>query len=256
MPLFALQLRLCIGMVLNGDQDLLSLVATECSSFIHLNSGTSKRSDAMPDGDPSVPSVWNANGLGLAARSCLIMLLLVLMGYTFLLEQPGSSVLMKTKRMQWLTEVLASYGIWIFKQAFWMSGWGHSNPKRTVLWSNSPVVRVFTTPKVAFSKCKGPPTAVRYVSKKTGEVGYTGSKHLKDTEHLASILALYSILSWFPSFTRMPHRHPRIFGVPQALPFEVCSQSGGDHSGLFPFRSANEDSSRGHIPSWFWTSSL
>ena len=95
MPLFALQLRLCIGMVLNGDQDLLSLVATECSSFIHLNSGTSKRSDAMPDGDPSVPSVWNANGL--AARSCLIMLLLVLMGYTFLLEQPGSSVLMKTK---------------------------------------------------------------------------------------------------------------------------------------------------------------
>ena len=191
-PLFALQLRLCIGIVLYGDEDLLSLLATECSSFIHLNSGTSKRSDAMPDGDPSVPSVWKANGL--AARSCLLMLLLVLMGYTFLLEQPGSSVLMKTKRMQWLTEVLASYGIWIFKQAFWMSAWGHSNPKRTVLWSNNPVVRVFTTPKVAVSKCKGPPTAVRYVSKTTGKVGYTGSKHLKATEHLDSILEFNDIL--------------------------------------------------------------
>lgn len=158
-----------------------SLVATECSSFIHINSGTSKRSHAMPDGDPEVPSVWRSNGL--AARSCLLLLLLTLLGQTFLLEQPGSSVLMKTKRMQWLCEVLGQCGIYIYKQAFWMSCFGHPNPKRTVLWSNNLAVRVFTTPKVAVSKCKDPPTAERYVSS-TGKVGYKGSKHLKATELL------------------------------------------------------------------------
>lgn len=146
-----------------------------------MNSGTSKRSHAMPDGDPEVPSVLRANGL--AARSCLIILILVLLGHTFLLEQPGSSVLMLTKRMQWLCEALRKQGIVIFKQAFWMSCFGHSNPKRTVLWSNNLAVRVFTTPKIATSKIKGPPTAERYVSQKTGKSGYKGSKHLKATEH-------------------------------------------------------------------------
>lgn len=152
-----------------------------------MNSGTSKRSHAMPDGDPKVPSVWRSNGL--AARSCLLILLLCLQRNTFLLEQPGSSVLMMTKRMQWLVEVLGRYGIKVFRQAFWMASFGHNNPKRTLLWSQNPAVRVFTTPKIAFAKCDGPATTTKYVSK-NGKAGYTGSKHLKKTEHLD-----YNVLS-------------------------------------------------------------
>lgn len=178
-------LRLCTSLILFSSEDLLTLIATECSTFVHVNSGTSKRSQANPDGDPSVPSVQRGNGL--AACSCLLILVACLLRRTFLLEQPGSSVLMRTKRMQWLVEVLKYVEIIIYQQAFWMSCWGHPNPKRTVLWSNSPVVRVFTTPKVAFAKCQGPPTVDRYVSKRSGKTGYKGSKHLKKTEYLVGI---------------------------------------------------------------------
>ena len=174
-----------MALILFSDPDLVALLATECSTFVHVNSGTSKRSHANPDGDPSVASVQRGNGL--AACSCLLILLGCLLCRTFLLEQPGSSVLMRTKRMQWLVEVLNDVNITIFQQAFWMSCWGHPNPKRTVLWSNNVAVRVFTTPKVAFAKCHGPPTVDRYVSQKTGKKGYTGSKHLKATEYLVGI---------------------------------------------------------------------
>ena len=94
-----------MALFLFSDPDLVALLATECSTFVHVNSGTSKRSHVNPDGDPSVASVQKGNGL--AACSCLLMLLAVLLCKTFLLEQPGSSVLMRTKRMQWLVDVLA-----------------------------------------------------------------------------------------------------------------------------------------------------
>ena len=151
-----MQLRLCIAIILFGDPDLVSLVATECSSFIHMNCGTSKRSQAMPDGDPMVASVWRSNGL--AARTCLLLLLMCLLCMTWVLEQPGSSVLMRTKRMQWLVETVKPYQV-IYLQSFWMACWGHDNPKRTCLWSCNPAIRVFTTDKIAFAKCTGLPTA-------------------------------------------------------------------------------------------------
>ena len=170
-----------MAIILFGDIGLTALVATECSTFVHINSGTSRRSKANPDGDPQAPSVERGNAL--AAHSSLLLLIIHLLSMTFLLEQPGSSVLMETCRMQWLIETINSLGWKVYKQAFWMAVFGHPNPKRTVLWSNNVAVRVFTTPKVAFTQ-KGPPTVDRYVSKKTGRVGYKGSKHLKATEHL------------------------------------------------------------------------
>lgn len=223
LTLLIFYLRLVIAIILFGDEEMVSLLATECCTFIHMNSGTSKRSHAMPDGDSGVPSVLRANGL--AARSCLLILVLVLLGHTFLLEQPGSSVLMLTKRMQWLCAVLQKHGIAIFKQAFWMSCFGHSNPKRTVLWSNNVAVRVFTTPKIATSKIKGPPTAERYVSKRTGKCGYKGSKHLKSTEHPD---CTFDGLMRFCSFNKALC-HNIINGTAQALSIEVCNQGGGDH---------------------------
>lgn len=159
---------------------MVGLLATECSSFVHINSGTSRRSQAMPDGDESVASVWRSNGM--AARSALIILLMSLLRMTWVLEQPGSSVLMLTKRMQWMIETLLPWQM-VYKQAFWMACWGHVNPKRTCLWGNNPVIRVFNTPSIARTKCSGPPTAERYVSAKTGKEGYKGSKHLKKTEY-------------------------------------------------------------------------
>ena len=180
-----------MAIILFADAGLTALVATECSTFVHINSGTSRRSKANPDGDPQVPSVQRGNAL--AAHSSLLLLLIHLLSMTFLLEQPGSSVLMETRRMQWLIETINSLGFKMFKQSFWMAAFGHPNPKRTVLWSNNVAVRVFTTPKVAFTRT-GPATVDRYVSKKTGRTGYKGSKHLKATEYLdLNIFFLYDV---------------------------------------------------------------
>lgn len=174
-----------MAMLLYGEQDLVALVATECSTFIHMNSGTSKRSVGVPDGDPEVVSVLRGNAL--AAVTALLLLLLALTPATFLLEQPGSSVLILTRPMQWLIMTLESVGVQIFKQPFWMGCWGHWSPKRTILWSNNPLVRLFTTHGLAMVKNTGPSTTKRYVSK-SGKSGYTGSQHLKSTEYLGFIL--------------------------------------------------------------------
>ena len=175
------QLRLCVALIIFSAPALLALIATECSTFVHVNSGTSKRSHASPDGDLNQPSVRNGNAL--AAHSCLLLLILCLLRRTFLLEQPGSSVLMLTSRMQWLIEVLAKQGVRIFKQAFWMAAFGHSRPKRTVLWGNNPIVRLFRTDKVA--KTASGPAVVKSYLKKDGTRGYSGDpKRLKKTEQL------------------------------------------------------------------------
>ena len=180
-------LSLCLALLLYSSPELVCLVATECSTFVHVNTGTSKRSWALPDGDPEVQSVQRGNSL--AACSALFILTVCLLQSTFLLEQPGSSVLMGTQWFQWLIEVLKELKIKMWRQAFWMGCYGHWSPKRSLLWSNSCVVRIFTTHELAAKRSKPQPamaTTVRYV-KKDGSIGYTGSRHLKATEYLVWI---------------------------------------------------------------------
>ena len=168
-----------MALIIFSAPEMLALIATECSTFVHINSGTSKRSKAFPYGDTNQPSVLRGNAL--AAHSCLFILLLCLLRRTFLLEQPNSSVLMLTTRMQWLIEVLAKFSLKIFKQAFWMSAFGHPRPKRTVLWSNNPICRLFRTDKVA--KVSSGQAVVKKYLKKDGTTGYHGmGKSLKQTE--------------------------------------------------------------------------
>ena len=95
---FKSELRLCLALIIFSDPSLVALVATECSSFVHVNTSTSKRSAANPDGDSNMPSVRRGNSL--AAVSCLFLLILTLLRRAYVLEQPGSSLLMKTCRMQ------------------------------------------------------------------------------------------------------------------------------------------------------------
>ena len=90
---------------------------------------------------------------------------------------------MLTSRMQWLIEVLAEQNLRIFKQAFWMAAFGHSRPKRTVIWGNNPIVRLFRTDKMA--KTASGPAVVKSYVKKDGTRGYSGDpKRLKKTEQL------------------------------------------------------------------------
>lgn len=162
-------------------ETLTALIATVCSTFVHVNSGTSKRSVACPDGDVAMPSVRTGNAL--ASCSCLLVLILCLLKRTFFLEQPNSSVLMETSKFQWLLDTLQTVGIKIWKQRFWMANYGHKWPKRTCIWSNNPVVRAYQTDKLIRPNSEGLKPVVRYRSK-TGKAAYKGSKALKATEYL------------------------------------------------------------------------
>ena len=53
---FNSELRLCLALIIFSDPSLVALVATECSSFVHVNTGSSKRSAANPDGDWNMPA--------------------------------------------------------------------------------------------------------------------------------------------------------------------------------------------------------
>ena len=167
------QLRLCLALLLHGDPSMALLIATECRTFVQVNSGTSKRSRVLPDGNPEVSSVDLANRL--AAKSALLILVATLLEVIWLLEQPSSSVLFYTQRFDWLATALASVGVKIWRQPFWMRQWG-------LIWSDHPIIRLFSTEKYRPKDAHAPSPTKRYVSKK-GKVGYTGNgKVLKETE--------------------------------------------------------------------------
>ena len=54
--------RLSVWLILNGrENELFALFATVCSSWIHLNAGTSRRSLLLPEGDTSRSYIQAAN---------------------------------------------------------------------------------------------------------------------------------------------------------------------------------------------------
>ena len=71
----------------------------------------------------------------------------------------------------------------LWRCAFWMKHWGHSNFKRTKLWSISFAVWRFNVGRLDTKKQKNEKTTVRkYISKSSGKAGYTGTKDLKQTQ--------------------------------------------------------------------------
>ena len=56
------QLRLAVMMALSGNaQGALGILGIECSTFVSINRGTSKRDELFPWGNTSAPSVASAN---------------------------------------------------------------------------------------------------------------------------------------------------------------------------------------------------
>ena len=66
-----------------------------------------------------------------------------------------------------------------------MKKYHHKCPKPTLVWSNSPVIRLLDKGPVGRDEMNGPKTVEQYVSKKTGRTGYAGTKALKKTELLS-----------------------------------------------------------------------
>ena len=69
----------------------------------------------------------------------------------------------------------------VYQQRFWMRHWGHACPKRTIVWSNSPCIRMFDQGVLAGALRRGlVKTRIGYVDKNNVK-RYRGSKQLKQT---------------------------------------------------------------------------
>ncbi len=110
----------------------------------------------------------------------------------------------------------------VFRQYFWMKKFGHLCPKRTLVLSNSPAIRLLDRGPLARHEMNGPVTVAQYVSTKTGKVGYAGTSALKKTEILGYIMIhlfysiwlfgfncfkLYSPFSLPPAFLHLGNTH-------------------------------------------------
>ena len=69
----------------------------------------------------------------------------------------------------------------MFKEKFWMKKYLHWVPKRTVCWSNSPMIRCLRSGKL-LKKDRGGNNGVRYSRNRAGARCFQGSKQLKETQ--------------------------------------------------------------------------
>ena len=144
-------------------------------------------------------------------RSILMLILAHIMGSTWLVEQPGSSMLYLHERFQWMLRNICHGGIpafWLHasytcgvccltlelnmqprptKQALWLRLWGHSIPKRTVLWSNSPLIRKLDAGKLRKRDRLTNEHLTTWQDKK-GRRRVAGTSKLKATQKLVCII--------------------------------------------------------------------
>ncbi|CAK9096788.1 Uncharacterized protein SCF082_LOCUS45422 [Durusdinium trenchii] len=164
---------LLLSTILRSKPDAVFAFGVVCSTWVAVSRGSTHRHYFLPLGDPNSPSCNKANLL--VARTCLALLLIIARGSTFVIEQPNSSLLYRHPRFNALMRLTT-----VFKQSFWMSGWGGKTPKRTVLWSNSSAVRVFKTkPKHRVKRGKSLTDKYRDSS---GKVRYKGNKNLRSSQ--------------------------------------------------------------------------
>lgn len=130
--------RLAVHLLLQcREDDFFALFGTVCSSWVSINLGTSRRSVALPEGNTRLlyirqansmvsrmtgqgslcPSLFDACSHHAAymlrgrlyckhARTCLLYFVIVCLGGSFMLEQPGSSLMNHYHRFQYLCSKL------------------------------------------------------------------------------------------------------------------------------------------------------
>lgn len=151
--------------------------APPCSSFVFMSRGTTLRSTENPLGNVEHRSVRHANMV--VARLVMLLMLGLLRGCEFCVEQPGTSVMGSLPCWQFLMQHFAVHTIRTSMGAF-----GAPTPKNTILWCSGvwvhKLARKFTA--TCRSKATGlPPTTIRYRAK-DGRQRVQGGPGLKQTQ--------------------------------------------------------------------------
>lgn len=122
--------------VLRGKPSALVFGGPPCSSFIWLNSATSKRSKKAPFGDTSRNYVNLANQL--TCRWALLLILCMARQLFHITEQPVSSVMKHLPYIKFVIRVVKKFGLSWFDTFLYMGAHGAMIMKPTQLWGTAP----------------------------------------------------------------------------------------------------------------------
>ncbi len=118
-------LRLCLALVPGG----LAHLAPVCSTWVWMSRGSTGRTLATPLGSPQSRPV--AEGNRMVARVALLLMVLHCRAAAWILEQPGSSLMLHHPRLQYLKGRLPWHEVRTSMGAF-----GAPTPKATVLYAS------------------------------------------------------------------------------------------------------------------------
>lgn len=104
------QVRTHLVSVLRGDVDgFCNWQGIKCSTWVAISRATTLRSFFCPLGNEALQCVREGNLM--ASRLSLILLLVVVLGGKFVVEQPASSLLWRHPRLQWLCQLVPVRGL-------------------------------------------------------------------------------------------------------------------------------------------------
>ena len=106
----------------------------------------------------------------------------------------ASSVLKASSVESWRFTLTCDVATKTYKQAIWMKKYGHHIPKRTLLYSNSPLIRVLDYGRLRKSE-RGGDSGVRKTTDRKGRTRVQGTKKIKETQPLACNLNFRSFLN-------------------------------------------------------------
>ncbi|CAE7204089.1 unnamed protein product [Symbiodinium microadriaticum] len=195
-----------------GPEELMKVAASQVDpflkAFVAILLMLSWMDVEPPFGGRAVDLVELFAGKG-RITSVLLVLLAHVLGNTWIIEQPSSSLFYLHTRFQWLLRVCLPWEIpaarltssisrtlyrstdtnrehslqaEVYKVALWLRKYGHEMPKRTLLYSNNPLICVFKTGKL-FKQERGNHNGMYYrYNDKKNRKRVTGTAKLKNSQ--------------------------------------------------------------------------
>jgi hypothetical protein len=152
--------------------------APPCSSFVFMSRGTTLRSQDNPLGNVEHRGVRHANMV--VARLVMLLMLGLLRGCQFCVEQPGTSLMGRLACWEFLMNHFT-----VHMARTWMCAFGAPTPKHTILWCSDVWVHKLVRKKLKLTDRSAtmrlPPTTIRYTSK-DGRSRVQGGPGLKQTQ--------------------------------------------------------------------------
>ncbi|CAK9088197.1 unnamed protein product [Durusdinium trenchii] len=172
---------LCVLLLLNGEWEaMVCTFAIVCSSWVPVNRHSTHRSLLTPLGNENFTGVRRANKM--TSRTVILILIVVLSGGTYLMENPALSLIALHPRYIWVVDRLAEFGILTHKVSFWMRKYLSMSWKRTWVWGNTRrIAGLDLGPMTDQEREDSEPTTTTYIDA-AGKKRFKGNPNLKRSQ--------------------------------------------------------------------------